>query len=91
MKRCLKMLVNIDNWQSDWGSQIQKQAQKLEVEGMMQTVSQNELRIMICGQSEKLDEFVDYLYDFFATLQANISELEPFIKERDYRGTFRVI
>lgn len=91
MKRCLKMLVNVQTWQSDWGSKIQKEAQNFEIEGMMQAVDENELRIMICGESEKLDEFVDYLYDFFSSVEGQISELEPFIKERDYRGIFRVI
>lgn len=91
MKRCLKMLVSLENWQSEWGLKIQKQAQKLAIEGMMQAVDENHLRIMVCGEGEKLDEFMDYLDDFFLKVDARISELEPFIKERDYRGIFRVI
>lgn len=91
MKRCLRMLVNVENWQSDWGLQIQKHAKKLEVEGLMQALDDHQLRIMICGESEKIDDFMDFLYDFFVTIEAQISDLEPFIKERDYRGIFRVI
>ena len=57
----------------------------------MQLVGDNQLRIVVCGKSEKLDDFIDYLYDFFLTINARVEELEPFIKERDYRGIFRII
>lgn len=91
MKRCLKMLVKIKNWQSDWSLQVQEHAKKLEIEGLMQILDEQQLRIMVCGESEKIDDFMDFLYDFFITINAQIGEVEPFIKERDYRGTFRVI
>lgn len=91
MKRCLKMLIKIDHWQNSWSSDIQNQAQKLQIEGVMQEVEDMQMRIMICGKNDQLDDFVDYLYDFFVDKKIEIQELEPFIKERDYRGIFRVI
>ncbi len=91
MKRCLKMLIKIDQWQTSWSTDIQKQAQKLQIEGVMQTVEDMQMRIMICGKNDQLDDFVDYLYDIFMDKKIEIQELEPFIKERDYRGIFRVI
>jgi len=91
MKRCLKMIINTDQWDSDWGPQIQKQAKKLEIEGLMQAIDIHQMRVMICGEDHNLDDFVDYLYDFFSKIEADITDLEPFIKERDFRGIFRVI
>jgi acylphosphatase len=91
MNRCLKMIVLANNWQEAWSNQIQKEAQKLEIEGVMQAFDDEQMRIMICGKNEKLDDFVDYLYDFFEKHELVVQELEPFIKERDYRGIFRVI
>ena len=91
MNRCLKMIITMDKWESSWNNDIQKQAKKFEIEGLMQLVGDNQLRIVVCGKSEKLDDFIDYLYDFFLTINARVEELEPFIKERDYRGIFRII
>ena len=91
MNRCLKMVIKADKWESRWSSDIQKQAKKLEIEGLMQALDDYQMRIMVCGKDEKLDDFIDYLYDFFISVDASIDELEPFIKERDYRGIFRVI
>lgn len=91
MNRCLKMVINIDKWETRWSDEIQKQAKKLEIEGVMQALDEHQMRIMICGKDAHLDEFIDYLYDFFIDRNVRIEELEPFIKERDYRGIFRVI
>ena len=91
MKRCLKMLINSNNWQTLWSDQIQLKAKELEIEGLMQATSDSQLRIMVCGQDAKLDDFMDYLYDFLPTINASLNDLEPFIKDREFRGIFRVI
>jgi len=91
MNRCLKMLINIEKWEDRWGAQIQAQAKKLDIEGVMQALDGHQMRIMICGKDANLDEFVDYLYDFFISINVRVEELEPFIKERDFRGIFRVL
>ena len=91
MNRCLKMVINIDKWDERWSAEIQKCAKKFEIEGVMQALDEHQMRIMICGKDANLDEFIDYLYDFFISINVRIQELEPFIKERDYRGIFRVL
>lgn len=91
MKRCLKMLIRIEQWDSRWSTDIQKQAQKYTIEGVMQILDSTQVRIMICAEDANLDDFIDYLYDFFIERKMQIEELEPFIKEKDYRGIFRVI
>jgi acylphosphatase len=85
------MVINIDKWDAHWSDEIQEKAKKLGIEGVMQALDQHQMRIMICGKDALLDEFIDYLYDFFTDINVHVQELEPFIKERDYRGIFRVI
>ena len=91
MCRCLKILVNVENWQERLSQAVQKRAQKDSLEGQLQLVAHNQLKIVVCGREELVDEFIDYLYDLFVTIGADVEQLEPFIKERDYRGIFRVI
>lgn len=91
MNRCLKMTVKMAKWDSDWSTEVQKKAKKLEIEGLMQISDDAQITIMACGKDAQLDDFIDYLYDFLLSVNAQIEELEPFIKERDFRGIFRVI
>ncbi len=91
MKRCLKMLVKIGSWEEKWNQEVQKQSQKLKIEGTMQLVGTSEIRIIACGDSVNLDEFIDSLYELFAKKNGQIIEQDPFVQERDYRGIFRII
>lgn len=91
MCRCLKILVRVNGWQDKLSVAIQKQAKEDEIEGQMQLVGDNQLKIVICGKDDTVDDFIDYLYDLFLSVGASVEQLEPFIKERDYRGIFRVL
>lgn len=91
MGRCLRIMVKIEKWKDSWSSDIQKNAKKFEVEGVLQSAGSGMLKIVACSKNDELDDFVDFLYDFLSTAGAEVEELEPFIKERDYRGIFRVI
>ena len=90
MNKCLKMLITIDATDSILKN-IQKVAQKYELEGIAQSVDQDTLKIIICGHKDKVDEFVDNLHKNINKLSKANIELEPFIKDKDYRGVFRVI
>lgn len=91
MNRCLKMTVKMAKWEHAWSTEVQKHAQKLQIEGLMQIIDGAQINIMACGKDVNLDDFIDYLYDFLLSVNAQIEELEPFIKERDFRGIFRII
>lgn len=91
MGRCLRIMVKAEKWKDSWNSDIQKNAKKFEVEGVLQSAGDDVIKIVACSKDDQLDDFVDYLYDFFSTIGATVEELEPFINERDYRGIFRVI
>lgn len=71
---------------------VQKNARKLGVEGTLAVVPSDRLvRIVAHGDKEKVDNFFDVLHKEGA--QAGIHDItaEPMLKDRDYRGVFRII
>ncbi len=91
MKKCLKItLVSkmLERWLRD---SIQTAARKLDVEGTVQFVEPNEIVIIACGSKDNIDGFLDNIHQGFGV---NIPEdvlVEPFLKEKDYRGIFRIL
>lgn len=70
---------------------IQKNAKKLDLEGTAQ-IDDNAILIVVCGSKDSINQFVDVLHNEINTkLAAESIEIEPFIKEKDYRGVFRII
>jgi len=69
---------------------IKDQAAHFLVEGSLQIFSPQNIRVVVCGQKDSIDLFVDAL---FKTVHKNCDNvhLEPFLKNRDYRGKFRII
>lgn len=91
MIQCLKITFTMDPPKKSVHAIIQKKARELHLEGTVQLHEQKNVKIKICGKKELVDEFIDHIHE--ALLKSSIEgiEIEPFIKERDYRGVFRVI
>ena len=93
MNKCLKITLRGDLPKGFLQSYIQKHAKKLSLEGTVQILNGGEqvIRIIACGTKEDVDTFLDLIYK--GSTQADLEEIvaEPFLKERDYRGVFRVI
>lgn len=92
MNKCLKIIIFIKNFENNLTNTIQKLAKKNNLEGFAQ-FDEGDIKITICGKKEDVDNFVDKTYKELEAL--NISsddvEIEPFIKDKDYRGVFRII
>ena len=93
MNKCLRIILTAHLSNDFWYSFIQKHARKLGLEGMAQTIDQkaNQIRITICGQSVALDQFIDLIHKGTQKFNINDIEIEPFLKDKDYRSVFRVI
>lgn len=71
---------------------IQKKAQQLELEGTAQLMKPDAvIRIFVTGIKEQVDSFVDFLHKKPGNVEMNTIEVEPFFKEKDYRGAFRIV
>lgn len=91
MKKCLK--VSFSGPVADqFLHSIQGHARKLGVEGTLQFMPADKLiKIVVYGDKDHVDLFLDNLHKDGA--KAGVADItaEPMLKERDYRGVFRII
>lgn len=92
MKKCLKITFGTNIPEGFLQSSVQKHARKFSIEGTAQIISaENQIRVIACGEKEHVDEFLDNLHKEFSKAKINDYEIEPFLKDKDYRGVFRII
>lgn len=91
MKKCLKITFAAQASEGFLKTFVQKYARKFGVEGTAQHVSESTYRILVCGEKESVDDFLDQLYKGSSSVSLDDIEAEPFLKDRDFRGVFRVI
>jgi len=92
MHKCLKITFTADFPDGFLQDVVQKNAQKLDLEGTVQVVSvNNKARIVVCGPKDKVDQFLDVIHKGTAKYVPEEVEIEAFVKDKDYRGVFRVI
>lgn len=92
MTQCLRITFTLEKLPKNFlHSVVQKEAQKLGLEGAVQIMGDNLIRIIVCGKKEAVDQFIDFLHHKTAKEVVSSIEMEPFIRQKDYRGVFRVI
>ncbi|MBD3272913.1 hypothetical protein GF385_00990, partial [Candidatus Dependentiae bacterium] len=70
---------------------IKKHADKLSLEGSIQNREDGTVLIFVCGDSDKVDDLIDFVYQ--GTEKSKVSDVivEPLQNNRDFRGVFRII
>ncbi len=93
MNRCLRIIISAQFPEGFLQKYIQKNAKKHNLEGIAQLVDSksSQVRIIVCGEGDALDKFVDLMHEDLARLVVEHVEIEPFLKDKDYREVFRVI
>jgi acylphosphatase len=92
MHKCLKITFTANFPEGFLHEFVQKHAKDLGLEGTVQVVSVNQrVRIVVCGDKDKVDAFVDVLHKGTAKYIPVDIEVEGFAKDKNYRGVFRVI
>ena len=91
MKRCVKITIRGSVQGVGYRHFIQKHAQNLLCEGLIQNREDGSVLAFVCAPSDKLDELLDFMY--LGPEKAKIDEItvEPLPEGRDFRGVFRVI
>lgn len=91
MKKCLKILL-LGEVPAKLLSSIQKEAKQLGLEGVAQVEKEGGIKIVVCGEKDEPDEILDVIHKELAKLKLDITlEVEPFLRDKDYRGVFRII
>ncbi|HLC07307.1 MAG TPA: acylphosphatase [Candidatus Babeliales bacterium] len=91
MKKCLKITLTSSVPDGGFRDSVQSAARKLGVEGTVQFVEPNEIVIIACGSKDNIDSFLDNLHQGFGINVPEDVQVEPFLKEKDYRGIFRIL
>jgi acylphosphatase len=89
MMQCLRITFPHNDSTDFLHTFIQKNARSLEIEGTAQLVA-NHIKIVACGTKDAIDAFLDFLHKEAAKKSIDL-EIEPFLKDKDYRGVFRII
>jgi len=91
MKKCLKITFILNKPEGFLHDFVQKHARMLHLEGTVQVVQPNSISIVACGSKENIDTFLDIIHQGVSShIPENVS-VEPFLKDRDYRGIFRIL
>jgi acylphosphatase len=91
MNKCLRIVVFGSLTQDFLTSFVQKTARKYDLEGTARFIEENQAQIVVCGEKDKVDEFLDMLHKGAAKWAFDDVEVEPFLRDKDYRGVFRII
>lgn len=91
MNKCLKITLFVESPVTDLHAIIQKQARSYKLEGTVQAIAADKIRVIVCGEKEQVDYFIDAIHKEASTASVKDIEIEPYVKDRDYRGVFRVI
>ena len=90
MKQCLKITFSLDSDGKFLQGIVKSQADKLGIEGIARMI-EDKIQIIACGLKNNMDSFVDIIYKGTKGSKTDDIEIEPFAKEKEYRGVFRII
>ncbi|MFS8506716.1 MAG: acylphosphatase [Candidatus Babeliales bacterium] len=91
MNRCMRIMCMVEDGKDGIHTFVQQYAQKFLLEGLIQPVNATHVRVIVCGQREAIENFIDALHHGVVEKMIRGIEMEPIFKDRDYRGVFRVI
>lgn len=92
MKKCIRLVFGPEIPEGFLSSVILSLARSLGLEGTAQHVAaESVVRVIACGEKKEIDDFLDGILKELAKKKIVDYEIEPFIKEKDYRGVFRII
>lgn len=91
MKKCIKVQFYTKNPQEFLKQVIPPGIKNFRVEGVAQAIDLKTVQIFICAEQEELDKFLDLIYENIDRYTLENIEVEPFLKDRDFRGVFRVV
>lgn len=91
MKKCVKIVFQVSLKKGFLHDFIQYHARSFGLEGVAQMQAPDSVKIIACGPLEDIDSLVDVLHKESAKYSIAHIEIESFLKDRDYRGIFRVI
>ncbi len=91
MKKCVKIIFEVEQAQKILEGFIAQQADIWKIEGVGQQIKPGIIQVYVCGQEEMVDEFIDSLYVGNDTIRLENIKIETCPTDRSYRGVFRIV
>jgi acylphosphatase len=91
MKKCLKIVLQGDFSSNFLKTTVLKHARAHDLEGIARITGAGQVTIVVCGIKAHVDEFLDGVHKHEVAWEVQHIEVEPFLKDKDYRGVFRII
>ncbi len=91
MKKCIKIQFYTTKPQDFLKHVLPHGIKNFKVEGFAQALDVKTVQIFICAEQEELDKVLDLIYENIDRYTLENIEVEPFLKDRDFRGVFRVV
>jgi acylphosphatase len=91
MKKCVKILFEVENTQNVLETFVAKNAQNFGIEGVGQQIKNGLIQLYACAQEEQVDDFIDSLYLGTVKIQLKNIKIETCPTDRSYRGVFRIV
>ena len=91
MKQCLRITFLLPSNNNFLQKLVQRQARQLELEGVAQMIDEQRVQVVACGSKEAIEKLIDTIYQGDSKAHPENVEVEPFTKEQNFRGIFRVI
>ncbi len=91
MSRCIKMTFSVQRSSEKLLNALQKQALECKLEGFVMASTPETVKIIACGVSADLDTFLDKVDEVIAAQGGQDVIIDPFLKDKDYRGVFRIM
>jgi acylphosphatase len=91
MKKCVKITFHVPLKKGFLNDFVQHTARSLGLEGVAHPHGADIVKIVAFGDVAAIDDLVDILHKESVKYAITQIEIEPFLKDRDYRGIFRVI
>lgn len=91
MSRCIKMTFNVQRSDEKLLNAVQTKAHECKLEGFVLASTPETIKIIACGVSGDLDTFLDKVDEIIAAQGGQDVVIDPFLKDKDYRGVFRIM
>lgn len=94
MHKCVRVKVHGVGCKrySELGTVVEKIARERALEGSLYRQNQQDIELVVAGEKEGVEHVLDFVYEW---AKADVVDcavtVEALLKERDYRGIFRVI
>lgn len=91
MKKCVKIIFEVQDAQKVLETFIAKFASEYGIEGIGQKIKEGSIQLYVCGQQDRVEDFIDSLYLGNAQVMLHNIKIETCPTDRSYRGVFRIV